>query len=41
LYNQAAVLAREVNTEVNNFLEKEWNAFVTEMKLVTIDLFED
>jgi len=41
LYNQAATLAVEVNTEAKNFLEKEWNAFVAEMKLVTVDMFKE
>jgi photosystem II stability/assembly factor-like uncharacterized protein len=41
LYNQAATLAREVNAESKSFLEKEWAAFVAEMKQVTIDMFED
>ncbi|OUS20103.1 hypothetical protein A9Q93_01965 [Nonlabens dokdonensis] len=41
LYNQAATLAREVNAESKSFLEKEWAAFVAEMKQVTIDMFEE
>ncbi|AGC78612.1 photosystem II stability/assembly factor-like uncharacterized protein [Nonlabens dokdonensis] len=41
LYNQAAALAREVNAESKSFLEKEWAAFVAEMKQVTIDMFEE
>ena len=41
LYQQAETLAKEVNTEAQNFLNKEWKAFVSEMKLVTIDMFEE
>ncbi|WP_438969052.1 WD40/YVTN/BNR-like repeat-containing protein [Nonlabens sp.] len=41
LYNQAAALAREVNAESKSFLEKEWKAFVAEMKSVTINMFEE
>ena len=41
LYQQAETLAKQVNTEAQNFLNKEWKAFVSEMKLVTIDMFEE
>ncbi|MEO9953070.1 hypothetical protein [Nonlabens sp.] len=41
LYNQAETLAKEVNTEAQNFLNTEWKAYVTEMKLVTVDMFEE
>ena len=41
LYQQAETLAKEVNTEAQNFLNKEWKAFVSEMKLVTVDMFEE
>ncbi|MFT7082417.1 MAG: hypothetical protein ACJAT0_000892, partial [Nonlabens sp.] len=41
LYNQAKALALAVNTEAKNFLNKEWNAFVKEMKLVTVDMFKE
>jgi photosystem II stability/assembly factor-like uncharacterized protein len=41
LYNQAKALALGVNTEAKNFLNKEWNDFVKEMKLVTVDMFKE
>ncbi|WP_405368126.1 WD40/YVTN/BNR-like repeat-containing protein [Nonlabens sp. Asnod2-A12] len=41
LYQQAETLAKEVNIEAQNFLNKEWKAFVSEMKLVTVDMFEE
>ena len=41
LYQQAETLAKEVNTEAQNFLNKEWKAFVAEMKLVTVDMFKE
>ncbi len=41
LYNQAAALAKEVNAGSKSFLEKEWTAFVSEMKQITIDLFKE
>ena len=41
LYQQAETLAKEVNTEAQNFLNTEWKAFVAEMKLVTVDMFEE
>jgi photosystem II stability/assembly factor-like uncharacterized protein len=40
LYNQAATLAKEVNTTATNFLNKEWADYVNEMKKVTVDMFE-
>ena len=41
LYQQAETLAKEVNTEAQNFLNKEWKAYVAEMKLVTVDMFKE
>ncbi|PPK93946.1 photosystem II stability/assembly factor-like uncharacterized protein [Nonlabens xylanidelens] len=41
LYQQAETLAKEVNIEAQNFLNTEWKAFVAEMKLVTVNMFEE
>ena len=41
LYKQAETLALEVNADAENFLNTEWNDFVKEMKLVTVDMFKE
>ncbi|WP_405376621.1 WD40/YVTN/BNR-like repeat-containing protein [Nonlabens sp. Asnod3-A02] len=41
LYQQAETLAKEVNIEAQNFLNTEWKAFIAEMKLVTVNMFEE